>query len=227
MYSFLSGKQYSDMGFSNKPIERPNDLKEINKLFKENTGYSWNQFNNNNIPRDIIESEEFQNGLNVIKEHYINKGFTITDVQADDEEALNKLGKSLGIEVGGGLAADVFLSPLLAAGPYGIGAYIITQFSIGYGLNIEAQKVRIGEQNLVGEKGKISQAEAIAAGLIQMIPFGITAKGWKGIRRSALFGGTISTAETFIRDILGDDVTADEYWLSLGLGGILQVLKLE
>lgn len=219
MYSFLSGDQQTDMGFSNKPLERPNDLREINKLFKDNTGYTWNQFNNNNIPRNTIESEEFQTGLNKIKDHYIAKGFAITDVQADDEAQLNKLGKSLGIEVGGGIAADVALAPLLVSGPYGVGAYLVSQFSIGYGLNINAQKVRIGEQNLVGDKEKISQAEAIAAGLIQMIPFGVTAKGWKGVRRSFVFGSSLSTAETFTRDILGDEVTADEYWLSLGLGG--------
>ena len=31
MFDFLQGNQFSDMGFSNKPIERPNDLRNINK----------------------------------------------------------------------------------------------------------------------------------------------------------------------------------------------------
>ena len=124
----------------------------------------------------------------------------------------------MGIEISGGIAADVALAPLLGFGPYGIGSYLIGQFSIGYGLNINAQKQRIGRENLAGDNSKISQAEAIAAGLIQMIPFGVTAKGWKGIRRSAAFGGSLSVSETFLRDILGDEVAPEEYWLSLGLG---------
>ena len=41
MFDFLQGNQFSDMGFSNKPIERPNDLRNINKLMKKELGYSY------------------------------------------------------------------------------------------------------------------------------------------------------------------------------------------
>ncbi len=218
MFDFLQGNQFSDMGFSNKPIERPNDLRNINKLMKKELGYSYNQFNNNQIPRDVLESDKFQKGLLNIRKFYENKNFTITDVKASNATELEKLAKGMGIEISGGIAADVALAPLLGFGPYGIGSYLIGQFSIGYGLNINAQKTRIGRENLAGDNSKISQAEAIAAGLIQMIPFGVTAKGWKGIRRSATFGGSLSVSETFLRDILGDEVAPEEYWLALGLG---------
>ena len=53
-----------------------------------------------------------------------------------------------------------------------------------------------------------------------MVPFGVTAKGWKGIRNSAVFGGSLAVSETFIRDLLGDDVSRDEYLLSLGIGSV-------
>ena len=218
MFDFLQGNQFSDMGFSNKPIERPNDLRNINKLMKKELGYSYNQFNNNLIPRDVLESDKFQKGLLNIRKFYENKNFTITDVKASDATELEKLAKGMGIEITGGIAADVALAPLLGFGPYGIGAYLISQFSIGYGLNINAQKERIGIENLAGNNSIISQAEALSAGFIQMVPFGVTAKGWKGVRRSAAFGGTLSVSETFLRDILGDEVTPEEYWLSLGLG---------
>ncbi len=108
------------------------------------------------------------------------------------------------------MAADIGFAPLLALGPYGIAAYGGGQFAVGYSANIAAQKAR-------GVKD-ISQAEAIAAGLIQIIPAGTTAKGTKGLVQAAKYGAGFSVGETFLRDLLGDDVSRNEYLLSLGLG---------
>jgi hypothetical protein len=127
------------------------------------------------------------------------------------QQDLTGLAKGLGIEIGTGIAADLAFAPLLALGPLGIAAYGGGQFAVGYYANIAAQKAR-------GVK-KISQAEAVAAGLVQIIPAGTTAKGVKGVAKSGVFGAGFGVGETFLRDLLGDDVTRDEYLLSLGFGG--------
>jgi hypothetical protein len=127
------------------------------------------------------------------------------------QQNLSGLAKGLGIEIGTGIGADLAFAPLLALGPLGIAAYGGGQFTVGYYANIAAQKAR-------GVK-KISQAEAVAAGLVQIIPAGTTAKGLKGVAKSGVFGAGFGVGETFLRDLLGDDVTRDEYLLSLGFGG--------
>ena len=126
------------------------------------------------------------------------------------QQDLTGLAKGLGIEISTGIGADLAFAPLLALGPLGIAAYGGGQFAVGYYANIAAQKAR-------GVK-KISQAEAIAAGLVQIIPAGTTAKGVKGIAKSGAFGAGFGVGETFLRDLLGDDVTRNEYLLSLGFG---------
>ena len=132
------------------------------------------------------------------------------------QQNLSGLAKGLGIEVGVGIGADYAFAPLLAAGPLGIAAYGGGQFAVGYFANIAAQKAR-------GVK-EISQAEAIAAGLFQIIPAGSTAKiGKGGLRKAALQGAGFATGETFVRDLLGDDVSRDEYLASIGLGGAFGV----
>ena len=132
------------------------------------------------------------------------------------QQNLSGLAKGLGIEVGVGIGADYAFAPLLATGPLGIAAYGGGQFAVGYFANIAAQKAR-------GVK-EISQAEAIAAGLFQIIPAGSTAKiGKGGLRKAALQGAGFATGETFVRDLLGDDVSRDEYLASIGLGGAFGV----
>ena len=127
------------------------------------------------------------------------------------QQNLSGLAKGLGIEIGTGIGADLAFAPLLALGPLGIAAYGGGQFAVGYYANIAAQKARGVKQ--------ISQAEAVAAGLVQIIPAGTTAKGLKGVAKSGAFGAGFGVGETFLRDLLGDDVTRDEYLLSLGFGG--------
>jgi len=140
------------------------------------------------------------------------KAFTSLTEPTDNKQNLKGLAKGLGLEVGVGLGADAALAPLLTLGPFGIAAYGGGQFAIGYYTNIQAQKLR-------GVK-EISQAEAVAAGLLQIVPAGSTAKiGKGGLRKAALQGAGFATGETFIRDILGDDVSRNEYLASIGLGG--------
>ena len=170
----------------------------------------------NKISREDVESEEFQNGLANVMKHYEDKGFTINMLEADDESQLNKLAKGMGIEIGVGMTADYVFAPLLSGNLWSKSLYVLGQFTVGYTANIEAQKQRVKEEDRVNFKP--NQNEAVAAGFTQIIPFGVTLKGWKGVAASAGYGGTIATTETFLRDILGDDVSLDEYYASFGLG---------
>lgn len=77
------------------------------------------------------------------------------------------------LETGVGLAADWLLPGL---DPISRGL----NYGIGYGTNVVAQRLR-------GET-EISQGEAHAAGGFQAIPFGTTAKGFKGLRRAMYKG---------------------------------------
>ena len=144
------------------------------------------------------------------------KTFASLTEPTKEKQNLKGLAKGLGLEIGVGLGADYALAPLLAFGPFGVAAYGGGQFSAGYFANIQAQKLR-------GVKD-ISQAEAISAGLFQMIPFGSTAKiGKGGLKKAAMQGAGFATGETFVRDLLGDDVSRDEYLASIGLGGAFGV----
>ena len=93
-----------------QPLKRPSDMRLINNLLLEHTGYNWNQFNNNLITRDVIESNEFQEGLLKIRTHYENDGFVIEDLEASNESELSKLAKGFG-EAADGVASflDSFL----------------------------------------------------------------------------------------------------------------------
>tara|TARA_B100000214_G_scaffold368149_1_gene339247 strand:- start:1214 stop:6025 length:4812 start_codon:yes stop_codon:yes gene_type:complete len=216
VYDFIKGNQFTNLGFNNKPITRPNDRKEFFELIKRETGYSGGEFLSNKIPIDVVESEEFQNGLANVMKHYEDKGFTITMLEADDESELNKLAKGLGIEIGVGVTADYVFAPLLMGNNWAKAIYVLGQFTVGYYANIEAQKQRAKTEDKVNFE--VNQNEAIAAGTVQIIPFGVTLKNWKGVAASGVYGSTIATTETFLRDILGDEVTLKEYYTNAGLG---------
>ena len=144
------------------------------------------------------------------------KTFASLTEPTKEKQNLKGLAKGFGLEIGVGLGADYALAPLLALGPFGVAAYGGGQFSAGYFANIQAQKLRGVKQ--------ISQAEAISAGLFQIIPFGSTAKiGKGGLKKAAMQGAGFATGETFVRDLLGDDVSRDEYLASIGLGGAFGV----
>ena len=217
VYDFIKGNQFTNLGFNNKPIKGLRDRKLFFKLIKQETGYSGEEFLGNKIPREVVEGEEFQNGLTNVMKHYEDKGFTINMLEADDESQLNKLAKGMGIEIGLGMTADYVFSPLLfGKGKWAKAVYALGQWAVGYYANVEAQKQRTKEEDRVNFKP--NNNEAFAAGFTQIIPFGVTMKGWKGVAASGAYGGTIATTETFLRDILGDDVTLDEYYASFGLG---------
>jgi len=216
VYDFIKGNQFSNLGFNNKPIKGLRDRKQFFNLIKKETGFTGEEFLGNKIPREKVESEEFQKGLANVMKHYEDKGFTINMLEADDESQLNKLAKGMGIEIGVGITADYVFAPLLAGNGWSKAIYALGQWSVGYLANVEAQKQRVKEEDRVNFKP--NQNEAFAAGFTQIIPFGVTLKGWKGVAASGAYGGTIATTETFLRDILGDDVSLDEYYASFGLG---------
>lgn len=216
LYDFIKGNQSTNLGFNNKPITRPNDRKEFFKLIKQETGYSGGEFLNNSIPVDVVVSEDFQKGLANVMKHYEDKGFTITMLEADDESQFNKLAKGMGIEIGVGITADMVFAPLLMGNGWAKAVYALGQFAVGYTANCEAQKQRLKEEDRVNFK--CNNNEAFAAGAVQIIPFGVTAKGLKGVVASGVYGSTITTTETFLRDLLGDDVTFDEYFTNAALG---------
>ena len=194
-----------------------------------------NQFKNKNTfeeDQSLIDFDTTYNLSDTINNFYIDendpidfnfeeinktrKTFASLTEPTKEKQNLKGLAKGLGLEIGVGIGADYALAPLLAFGPFGVAAYGGGQFSAGYFANIQAQKLR-------GVK-EISQAEAISAGLFQMIPFGSTAKiGKGGLRKAAMQGAGFATGETFVRDLLGDDVSRDEYLASIGLGGAFGV----
>tara|TARA_A100000172_G_scaffold81071_1_gene72776 strand:+ start:3040 stop:7836 length:4797 start_codon:yes stop_codon:yes gene_type:complete len=216
VYDFIKGNQFTNLGFNNKPLSRPNDRRDFFKLIKKETGFTGEDFLGNKIPREDVESEEFQNGLANVMKHYEDKGFTINMLEADDESQLNKLAKGMGIEIGVGMTADYVFAPLLLGNNWAKALYALGQFTVGYTADIESQKQQLKTEDRVNFKP--DQRRAIASGVTQIIPFGNTIKGWKGVVASGAYGGTIATSETFIRDLLGDDVTLDEYFANAGLG---------
>ena len=217
-YQFMKGDQFTDSGFSNKPITRPNDRKDFFKIFKEYTGYSGGEFLNNSIPVDIINSDKFQADLDRVIEYYENKGFKVNILELEDNE-LKKIGKSLGINIGGGIAADYVFAPFLVT-PKTWPIYFTGQFLVGYELDLAAQRAELGIPTNYTGSIELNHKRAIAAGLIQLIPFGVTDKGWKGFSKSVAFGSTLGVSETFMRDLMGDKtIQSSDYWTSLGLGG--------
>ena len=216
LYDFIKGNQFTNLGFNNKPIKGLRDRQRFFKLIKQETGFTGEEFLGNKIPRETVESEEFQKGLLNVMKHYEDKGFTIKMLEADDESQLNKLAKGMGIEIGVGMTADYVFAPLLGGNAWFKALYVLGQFSVGYTADIESQKQQLKTEDRVNFKP--DQRRAIAAGVTQIIPFGVTLKNWKGIVAASGYGGTIATAETFIRDILGDDVTLEEYFANFGLG---------
>ena len=218
--SFIKNNEHVERSLSSFGTKTANrkDISTLDKLLKENTGYTFVQLNNNTIPREVIDTPEFQEGLGKVMKFYEDKGFTIKMLEADNEAQFNKLAQGLGIEIGVGLTADYVFAPLLSVTGYWPKiVYALGQFTVGYTANIEAQKLRVKDEEKIGFKP--DYREAVAAGFTQIIPFGVTLKGWKGVGASAFYGGSIATTETFIRDILGDEsITLNDYYTSFGLG---------
>ena len=140
----------------------------------------------------------------ISKEDSINRFYMddspVAFVEEDNPNDVNndalKQAAGIGLEIGGGIATDYATAPLLLGGPFGIGAYGVLNFGSGFGTNIAAQKTRGNED--------IDYGEAIAAGLIQMIPFGSTAKGVKGVAGAALQGSVTSIGDQQIQKAINE-----------------------
>ena len=153
------------------------------------------------------------------------KDFAVQDNPYDDDplnQALKEKKENnalrqvagFGTEIGTGILTDYGTAPLLAGGPLGIGAYGVINFGSGYASNVAAQKIRGDE---------FSYGEAIAAGLFQMIPFGSTGKGVKGLTGAGLQGAATATTETTGRTLIDEQKlpTAGELGTSATLGTVL------
>ncbi len=126
-----------------------------------------------------------------------------------------KQAAGLGLEISGGIGTDTLTAPLLAAPfPGARPLYFAINFGSGYLSNVAAQKVR-GDDFSVGE--------AIAAGFTQMIPFGSTGKGVKGIAGAGLQGATTAVGETTVRTAIDEQrlPTLGEFGTSATLGTAL------
>ena len=208
-------------GNKNIPLKRPSDRIEINKLFKEQTGYTFQAFLNNDIPMKAIETPEFQLGLDNMYKFYEDKGFTVKIPERTNLTKFEQTLKGLGVEIGGGFGLDYATQPLLSAGPYGIAAYVgINALGGGY-LNYLSQEARLGQQKFIGQKDKLKWGELIGASGVQTIPFGVTDEGFKGIGKSFAFGGFLTGTETTIKNLIDEKEfpTFKEYLFSIGLGG--------
>jgi len=138
-----------------------------------------------------------------------------------DENKSGNYGAALGLEVGVGLAAD-WATPVLAGIPVvGTGLYYGVNYAVGAGTNILAQKIR-GED-------ETNWGEVAAAGGFQTIPFGTTAKGWKGVRRAMGKGAAIGVGGEQVRVGIDEQrlLTPEEIAISgtigAGLGGTIKL----
>ena len=126
-----------------------------------------------------------------------------------------KQATGLGLEIGAGIGTDTLTAPLLVSPvPGSRPLYFAINFGSGYLSNVAAQKVR-GDDFSVGE--------AIAAGFTQMIPFGSTGKGVKGIAGAGLQGATTAVGETTVRTAIDEQrlPTLGEFGTSATLGTAL------
>ena len=168
------------------------------------------------INNDIYkQTESFLDwDIDVDLENSINNFYTEGDEGTfkDEKGDPYKQAAGLGLEVGAGVLTDKLTLPLLAGGPVGVGAYGVINFGSGFGTNIAAQKTR-GED-------KINYGEAISAGLIQMIPFGSTAKGVKGLKGAALQGASTAVADRQIQKLINEQelLSPTEFTTSATLG---------
>lgn len=206
---------------TNTPLRRPSDRIAIEKVFKDATGFYFQDFLNNEIPKSSIETEQFQTGLDKVFNFYEDKGFDVEIPERTNLTQFEQTMKGLGIEIGGGIGLDYVTAPLLGAGGWGKLAYGAINFIGGSYLNYFSQEARLGQAGFLGQKDKLSWGELFGAGGTQTIPFGVTDKGFKGVSKSFGFGGTLGASETTVRNLIDEKEfpTFKEYLLSIGLGG--------
>ena len=205
---------------TNTPLRRPSDRIAIEKVFKDATGFYFQDFLNNEIPKSSIETEQFQTGLDKVFQFYEDQGFEVEIPERTNLTQFEQTMKGLGIEIGGGLTLDALTAPLLGAGPYGLLTYGIIN-TVGGGIfNYEAQKKRFGQTGFLGVKDQLNRGELITSSFIQAIPFATETKGLKGVAKSGLFGGTLGGAEVTVRTLIDEQrfPSFEEFVTSVGLG---------
>ena len=222
MLKYLGLNNFFDKTKNTKtPLRKPSDRIAIEKVFKDSSGFYFQEFLNNDIPKSSIETEQFQDGLTKVYNFYENKGFEIEIPERTNLTQFEQTMKGLGIEIGGGLSLDVLTAPLLASpDPLSKLLYGVINFTGGLLFNYEAQKKRFGQTGFLGVKDQINYGELFTSGAVQTIPFATEAKGLKGIGKSATFGGTLAGAETTARTLIDEKKlpTTEEFLLSVGLG---------
>jgi len=147
--------------------------------------------------------------------YFANESFKYVDEDTDNNNNILRETAGLGVEVGAGIGTEFLTTPLLAAGPFGILGYGVINFASGFSANVASQKAIRGEDN-------ISWGEAIAAGGFQMIPGGATAKGVKGVAKSAGQAGVFAVGENAVRTAIDEKrvLTAEELRNSASIGAV-------
>ena len=147
--------------------------------------------------------------------YFANESFKYVDEDTDNNNNILRETAGLGVEVGAGIGTEFLTTPLLAAGPFGILGYGVINFASGFSANVASQKAIRGEDN-------ISWGEAIAAGGFQMIPGGATAKGVKGVAKSAGQAGVFAVGENAVRTAIDEKrvLTAEEFRNSATVGAV-------
>lgn len=147
--------------------------------------------------------------------YFANESFKYVDEDTDNNNNILRETAGLGVEVGAGIGTEFLTTPLLAAGPFGILGYGVINFASGFSANVASQKAIRGEDN-------ISWGEAIAAGGFQMIPGGATAKGVKGVAKSAGQAGVFAVGENAVRTAIDEKrvLTTEELRNSATVGAV-------
>tara|TARA_E500000305_G_scaffold84416_1_gene70356 strand:- start:641 stop:4927 length:4287 start_codon:yes stop_codon:yes gene_type:complete len=201
------------------PSRKPRTRIKLDNVFKELTGYSFDDAIESRIPREVVESEKFQEGLNTF---YNQNKDNITIPEKSKLSPFTNQLQSFGYEVSGGVGLGIATSPMLKAGVPGVVLYAITNGIGNYLLNEEAQQIRKGQAAGIGEEGKTSEGEKIAALITGAIPFSTNATGLTGIRNAAIQGGATTTAETTIRTLIEENrlPNAEETITALSVGTV-------
>jgi len=164
----------------------------------------------------FLDWDQTVNKENAINNSYFaNESFKYVDEDTDNNNNILRETAGLGVEVGAGIGTEFLTTPLLAAGPFGILGYGVINFASGFSTNVASQKAIRGEDN-------ISWGEAIAAGGFQMIPGGATAKGVKGVAKSAGQAGVFAVGENAVRTAIDEQrvLTAEELRNSATVGAV-------
>ena len=150
----------------------------------------------NKIKPSALDWNQIVNKEDSINNFYLNDS---DDAYVEEPSLTNQAFRQAGglsLEIGAGISTDYLTAPLLVTPiPGSRVAYGVINFGSGYASNVAAQKIR-------GDK--FSYGEAIMAGFTQMIPFGSTGKGLKGLAGAGLQGATTAGTEVTGRTLIDE-----------------------